>query len=156
MNDWYLGTWIAYGWVMANLVPSLIIDWKPRGDHVFTAGAHWTQCVWLPAYLKWRRARLAESDERWNVQPVTPGGETTVSRDTVALETPRCARCGLSHGPADWLNETCPYASPDVIADRVRVLGSHCPHCGAVHSLAEPYEVQLCEDEQHGVVRGTE
>jgi hypothetical protein len=110
MSGWYLGVGVAYGWVMANLVPSLIIDWKPRGDHVFTAGAHWTQPLWLPAYLRWRRDRLAEIDKRWN--PPTLGGESTGPHGPVDSEIPRCARCGLSHGPADWLNETCPYARP--------------------------------------------
>lgn len=137
MPDWgYCLIWAAYAWVLANMILALIIDWKLRQGLPFTAGPNWRGIFWLPGYLKWRRARLADLNEHWN--PPAP-----------FIPYPVCQRCGLTHPPADWLDETCPHARPAVRIEK------HCPYCGVIHGDS-PVETQLCEDEQRSVVRGTE
>jgi len=135
-------------WIAANMVVSLRIDWKPLPGQPYCAGPNWRGLVWAPAYARWRRVLL-----EGNVKICSDAADAVerVLRPDHVTRPPVCSRCGLHHSPADWLEETCPYASP-----RLQLLEPHCPHCGVVHSLAGPGATQLCDDEQHGVVRGSE
>lgn len=138
--EWLNVLWVIAAWPVANLIVNSIAD-RPRPGRI-DPGPNWRMLVWTPAYRRWYRAEVKRLRER--------------GAPVLRAVSPVCARCGLHHSPADWLSETCPYASRAVISDRLRVLGSRCDHCGAVHSLAGVNATQLCEDEQHGIVRGTE
>jgi ribosomal protein S27AE len=140
-------------WILANMTASRRIDLKPLPGQPYCAGPNWRGLVWAPAYARWRRTLL-----EGNVKICSDAADEVeqVLRPDHIIRPPVCPRCGLTHDPADWLEETCPYASRAAITDRLRILEPHCPHCGQVHSLAGPGATQLCDDEQHGVVRGSE